>query len=297
MKNKKPFWLILKITLSLSLFAYVLYSRFNLSIFRELKFIGFWFFLLFINSLIITFFRVVKWDFLLKKFFRQKYSFKKNWHIILIGQFFAFFTPSRLGDLIRIKYTKKELGYKKSLAAVLADRVFDLGIMVILGLGGFVLWFPVFKFNWNIFFLILVSILVLSLSFFILFRKKILKKYQVLKKFFKKNFLSKNILVFALLTLVVWFLTYSQFFIAFLSLGVKTHFSSLFWLVSLAMIVIMLPISINGIGVREYIASALFPLLNIKPATALLCVWLVMLANSIFPALLGLISFLVKKKG
>ncbi len=290
---KKSLVYTLKILFGATLLFYVLRYKFNFSMFSEIKINLVFIALLMVNSLIITFFRTLKWGEIISRFFSKRYGFKKNWSVTLIGQFFAFFTPSRLGDFVKIRYIKKELGYKKSLAAAVIDRVFDVFVILFMAGIGLIYWKKAIEFSFNS--LIVLILLFLVAAATLVFVKSCPRYVKILSRFIKTKMKKKPAAEILLLTFIVWVLTYAQFYLASLSLNTAPNIVGLFALISIYTVGIMLPISINGIGVRESLSFLLFPLLGIKGEIGIIIAWLVMAANSIFPALIGYIYFVRTK--
>lgn len=286
----KRVFIALKILFGVSLFAYILIYKFDFGVFADIKFLWAWFVLMLANSTLIAFLRVKKWDILLVNFFKQKYRFGKNWKTIMVGQFFAFFTPSRLGDFIRINYTKKELGYKKSFLAVLIDRIVDLAIMAFLALSGLIYFRHEFVDMIQSLLGITFLILVAAIITVFLMKNKLMKFYRPMKRLMGNINIGKSI-SFLIIAFLVWVLTFSQFFFAFRVIGEEYSFIPVFLIASISMVAIMLPISVNGIGIREFVAITMFPLVVMDGERAVVALWIVMLANSVYPALLGFVSF------
>ncbi|MGM5482430.1 MAG: lysylphosphatidylglycerol synthase transmembrane domain-containing protein [Nanobdellota archaeon] len=290
-ENSKRYIVLLKIIFGLSLFSYIIAFKFDFTIFKTITFKWQWFMLMLLISTIIALLRTIKWGLLLKNYFNTTYKFHFNWKTIMTGQFFAFFTPSRLGDLIRIKYTKDQIGYKKSLIAVIIDRAADLFIMGFLALIGLIyFWEELIKNPKQL--IIILSLVFLGLGFFIYILRNKLRN--ILKPFFttiKKKSL-KNAYSFMLIAFLVWILTFSQFYIGFKTIDTNLSFIPVFLIAAVSMIAIMMPISINGVGVREFMAMTFFPIVMVNGEKAVVALWIVMAANSLYPAILGFISFI-----
>ena len=294
--NKKILFLV-KAALGLILF-YIVIEKFDLSIFREIKIVWSFFVITLINSLIITVLRGLKWGIILSHLYHQSFPIKRLFNLMLIGQFFAFFTPSRVGDLGRAKYLREDLGYKKSFASVILDKIFDIiAIGIFAAFGFFYMWeklIDLVKFHSTIAVPLICFFFILALFFCYIFREKLKKFYQALfdfeKKTDRKTF--SNILI---LSILIWFLTYFQFYLAVLMVKESVPIWDVISLASVYTVILFLPISINGIGIREGISTVLFPLIGIRIEIGVIIAWVVAINNSLFPAVLGYFSLLREK--
>lgn len=250
------------------------------------------------NSLIITALRGLKWDMILSQLDQQRFPFKRILNLMLIGQFFAFFTPARLGDFGRAGYIKDKLGYKKSFASVIIDKLFDLMVIGIFAAFGFLYMgaklMDLIKFHFTIAISIIGLLFVLTIFFGYIFREKLKGFYQILFDF-EKGGNKKIFFYILLLAIVIWFLTYFQFYLAVLMVNVSAPVVAVIALASVYTVILFLPISINGIGIREVTAAVIFPLINIRAEIGVIIVWIVAINNSLFPAVLGYLSLLHEK--
>lgn len=300
---KKNIIFAIKIIVGISLLFYIFKYKFDFKIIEDVSLNWKIFIILFINSILICVLRSIKWGVITKKLYSIEYGFKTNWHITLMGQFFAFFTPSRLGDLIRANYIKKEIGFKKSVLVVLYDRIVDILVILILFSLGTLYFYPklsLIAINNSINKIVLSGVVIILLVAVMIITFLILKKFKnKIKDMWDEVNLNKTpiLLIYLFpLTLMIWLLTYLQYYLAFIVLGVNINLIEIILMVSIITVIYLLPISINGVGVREYSSSALFPLIGIIPEIAIMAAWLEMLSNSIFPAFLGYISFTIYKR-
>ncbi|MBU0666498.1 MAG: lysylphosphatidylglycerol synthase transmembrane domain-containing protein [Nanoarchaeota archaeon] len=293
--DKKKVFSIFKILFGVIVFALILKYKFDFSVFTKLSFHWQYLAMMIVVSLIINVVRAWKWNIILTDVYKQKFSFSKIFRSTLVGQFFAFFTPSRLGDFIRAKHVKKELGYKKAISSLVIERASDVLIMLLFFLYGLlvlkdeILKYISLKENIWIFAIIIFACILV----WVIFHKKIhlfVKENFQLKHLKKPLFLTKLFLI----TLVVWFLTYVQFFFASKTLGVNLQLFLVLAIASIHAIILLLPITINGIGLREGSSLILFPLIGITSNVGIILAWLVALNNSLLPAILGYVTMMFK---
>jgi uncharacterized protein (TIRG00374 family) len=180
-----------------------------------------------------------------------------------------------------IFYLKRnKLSMSKSTIITLFDKIISLIIKALLGIIGVIF---ILK---NLDFLIIgVSILVIiSLLFLLLLfssdsfrnfiKKFILRKYSKifkgfskdLKKYIKNN--KKELFYNGIITLIKTTFETMILFILFLSFGQITNFISVLLIFSLlsVMSLILLPIGIQGMGIREALGILMYSTINIEPA-------------------------------
>ncbi|MCK4492313.1 MAG: flippase-like domain-containing protein, partial [Candidatus Altiarchaeales archaeon] len=247
-----------------------------------------------LNSLVITALRGLKWNLILSGLYHQRLSFTRIFNLMLIGQFFAFFTPARVGDLGRAKYLKDELGYKKSFASVIVDKIFDVIAIGVFAVLGFIYMCGALAGLVGFYLTALILFFVLASFFCYIFRGKLMEFHLMLSDFEKKTD-SKLFLEVFFLSMLIWFLTYLQFYFAVLMVNESASLLDVISLASVYTVILFLPISINGIGVREGASAVLFPLINIRMEVGVVIAWIVAINNSLFPAVLGYISLLREK--
>jgi len=216
-----------------------------------------------------------------------KSSFLNNLIITLVGLPFGTVTPGRVGDLVKV-YTlskKTSLSKIKGLAIGVIEKIIDffsLFILALVGIGALIIKGrinPVFLFL--LFFILLMAMLI----FFFLNKKyaeKILKiiyakmipsKY---KNQLQCNFddfyfglsiilRKKTLLIVPVgLAFLLWFNRILRIFILALALSLKIKFIYFFLFMPIIEVVGIMPITIMGLGTREYIYIFLFSLIGIS---------------------------------
>jgi len=195
--------------------------------------------------------------------------------LTFIGFFFSNFLPGSVGgDAVKLFYTAGKVPKTAGvLASILLDRI--LGVAALLAIAFFSL--P-FSFNipdirW-ISFIVLILFIVFFLTAFLFFTSKspsILKGIYKIRisdfgnkiKTFKDSIVlyrkAKNVLAYAFLIAVsiqIFIILVVYFVAIFLNFQIPFHYFLLF--VPLIQLIIFLPVSVNGIGIREWSFVMLF---------------------------------------
>ncbi len=221
----------------------------------------------------------------------------KLFQFYLIGMFFSLFLPSIVGgDFVKIFYVKKESNKSISyaLASIYLERACGFLFLILYGIFGALMFkmyitskeLPILlKLGLNkinivyipILFLILFIILNIIIFTSMLYKLaiKILDRFNLkhfsekisiiheATKIFRKNpsFLVVPLLISAV---NIFFVCVENYLIG-IGIGIKVSFYAYMIIVSLMATAVMLPISINGIGVRENVFVILFSLLAVDP--------------------------------
>jgi len=302
--------------LGIILFLYIL-SRINLSdMFLALKNIDLKYF--FIAVAIMFFspvFGILKWQEFIKA---QNYTvgFKTLCHFYFKGIFWGTVTPGKLGEFFKMKYlsTATPISKGRAFFTVLADRLVDLIILAIVGLIGAIYF--VFTGKIATFFIFLsVSFLLFLFLIYFLSKKGYLARFfkffiVVLEKFafkdkiefftedFFKGIKALNSLNSAKIIIYGLFYYISSVMICFflsLSLGFNIGFLNLFLIVAINLLILMIPVTILGIGTREAGFIFFLGIFAVKAPIAVAFSELNLLV-SLFLAIPGLILFLKDKK-
>ena len=230
----------------------------------------------------------------------------------MVGVFFNQLLPTTIGgDVARYQYTAAG-GRGAALSAVLLDRVFGtvaLMLFVIAGLalaqGHETLPQGVLR---PVAVLLIIGVLVLGFAFLLpgsalsLLRRGMLLLPRGARGPFEKilgafaAFHGRHDVAFAALawSLVLQCVVVGHYYVAGLALGIDVPLSAYVLVVPLATVVMALPISINGIGVREGILGYLLGLYGVDPSTSLVFAWVVY-AMLLGQGLLGGVVFAVFK--
>jgi uncharacterized protein (TIRG00374 family) len=213
-------------------------------------------------------FQVLRWQYLLQVWgIRQKYSNLFRW--TMTGLFLNNFLPGGLGgDAFRLySGTRNSENIENTAATIFYERILSYGALVIMGLISLVIRGQYFE--EDRLFLILLGSVFLGLTgiFFILaipgirnFLIRISQKYPFLQKMrlaewfdsfrFKVYHPGKLVVVF-LISLVIQFIDVFSYFLVAIALRLPVHLNELFLFVPLLNLAVLIPLSVNGIGIRE----------------------------------------------
>ncbi|MFQ5952898.1 MAG: lysylphosphatidylglycerol synthase transmembrane domain-containing protein [Candidatus Omnitrophota bacterium] len=230
----------------------------------------------------------LRW-YLIMRYMDMKVSLPVAVKCYMMGVFFNFFMPTAVGgDVFKAYYVSKNSEnsrIEKSLFSVFFDRY--LGLLVMLGAGGFFSLFldiriSGFPLSW-ILFTVLAGLFLLSV-FVTLFADKmdrLIEKIGFLKRnfsdTFKKisntlNIVKRNKKIFlgvVACTLGALVMISMMHYIFISKIGKINVFFPMLVFVPVAILVTMIPISINGIGLREIVYVTLFGTIDVNPAVSI----------------------------
>lgn len=278
MKKKKILFFIIRLIVTVIL-LYFIYHKIDLAYIKKiLSGANYWY--LFLSLLIFIFSNItgaIQWFFLLKSQRSNQLQFFSIIKLYLFSAFFNNFLLTNVGGDVVKSYKMIKWKYKKNIvfSSIIWDRFISLLILIIFSfLAGFVIFkksIILYSFFGFIFILLLIVLLIkkYNMGTLLLNLVNIIKHEKVnyfLKEFFAsfKIYLqrSKFITFFYLTSFLTQFLKiYLMVFIA-QALSLPLPFREIFFIIPIIGIVSALPISINGLGVREYIGSTLFMYLN-----------------------------------
>lgn len=295
--------------LGILIFVYLLIRINIVNILKELSSVNL--FLIFI-ALILTFLLLImqtfKW-FLIARKQKIGVGFGEAFKINLIGNFYGFITPSKLGSVIRVDYLKKYTkNIGKGIGNFVLDKILDISSLFFLA----ILFVSVFDFlPFKTGYLIFIFIIFIFGSF--IFMKK--ERAHFILKFFYKRFIPrklkknsrelfnsfyedfprKRFLFFVfLINLLTWLNIYLITYVIGLSLGIKLPFVYFLGILPISTLVAQIPITINGLGTREATMIGLFGLFGIGAAKVFSMSILSLFITGILPALIA--SFLIFRK-
>jgi len=220
--------------------------------------------------IITTLLRTYRW-YLLQQRVGKPLSYINLLRLNYIGHYFNTFLPTRLGsDVVKAYYLSKKHGITivNSSISVFTDRFLGIIAFVILnllslGIGYRQLpaWVILTTLSINLTLIILVLQSVNSLGFFenlfkrFEFSKKIKEAYHELKKLNLKKGLLSNLIILSLFAHLI-FVGYNFSFAHILNLDLS--FKAFFIYIPIIATIVLIPITINGLGFREYLIILLF---------------------------------------
>ncbi len=298
--------------------------------------VNFWFLLGSFGIMVLIFLlKTLRWHYILKRM-GVKIKWHKTLWLIFIGMFGAAITPSKVGDVIKAHYLSKWTGRSETDAffSAILDRITDLAAVAVYSLIAIPFFFDPLGnvVKWAVF----GGILIIAALAILMFNDKIVKLivtlFAKMKKPKKKQeslkesedeqsvklsanrvidkyyanlvFFSKTnyILIFSI-SFAIWLLLGLQASLLLVGMSSTTKLESVLLVmtgvVAIAAVVALIPISISGIGFREYTITLLaIYSLGILPEVALSVSFIQTLFNVFLPALIGggLLIFLRRKR-
>ena len=255
--------------------------------------------------------KIYVWDIILKEQ-KIKLNFYQLLKIYMIGYFYSSITPGFLGHLMRIPYIKEKTGepYGKLFVNIFIDTtVRTIAEYFIILIGAFIIFgsYP------EIFTILIVFFTIIGLILFYFIKKERGEKffYRLVKYFIPKKLkgslyrfidtfyndfpkLNRLIIPFVL-GLVVWILIFSQEYIVVYAMSVNIPYIYFLVLFPIANIAGYLPITIAGLGMREFTSIMIFSTFFSVAKEEILVFTLVgFLITDIFPGFLGFIFCLTE---
>lgn len=226
--------------------------------------------------------------------------------IWLMGFYLGSLTPGKVGDFSRTLFLSDnaKVNNGTSFFCVFIERILDLLSLALLGLFSLFILFGD-EYSSSLGFPLFILLMLLVLCSFAFLNSTL--NYQISRIFFRiipfslksslRNFYKdfqdtvkrvvgkkREIAIFFLLTILCYSLIFFQIFVLSLSLGFNITFLNYFFIVPLIIIVEALPISIIGIGVRDWTLILILEIYEILPEKAIsfsMCILFLALLDSI----------------
>jgi len=301
--------------IGIAIFIYLLIKLDVTKIFTEIKNMNInYFFIAFILILIYFIIQTLKWFVIAKK---QKINvpFLEAFKINLIGNFYGFITPSKIGSVMRADYLKKYGGDTgKGLSNFVVDKFLDLisllSLVIILGIifyGEKIIPHAYFGLILAIFAIMMLSFLffykkelskpVLKFIYEKLTPKKMKEKGKIIFESFYKDLPSLIFLFFIfIINLTAWIVNYLTIYFLGLSVGINIGFIPFLIILPISTLVAQLPITIDGFGTRELTMINLFALFEIEGVKVLSMSLLGILIANVIPAIIVMFILLFERK-
>jgi uncharacterized protein (TIRG00374 family) len=297
---------ILKILITIGLFFCLFKTKVPIhEVLQNIKNINFLYFVIAIFSIFLYYFIFsLRWRSLLTA---QKIDISKgrSYSYIIISFFFNNFLPSGLGmDIIRSAYAGGKENFEKALGASIMERVLGIIGMMLIGIIAILSWkrdfAKLYIYSVIILLILLIYYLLTSLKVSWLKEKllsiKFLNLGASIRNFYRafKTYKSKRKIVIRgigysiLLQLVVILI---NFFIA-KGLSLSIPLFALFAYIPLITVISLIPITINGLGLRETFYVIFFSSFNIAKSEAF-SISLLFFVASVIASCVGGIVFLV----
>lgn len=202
-------------------------------------------------------------------------SFNECFRWYYIGFFLNNFLPGSIGgDVGRVYFAGKKLGTQQAIASVTVERVFA-GIALALCSFAGILYFSVDDSPWMQIFIFVVILTAIYCFLFVrpfqnmvnrLANGKIKPFYDSVALYKQKKGTLIKLFVFSFLFQLCYILVSSFLFLA---MDVSVPFLAQIGFISLISILTMIPISINGLGIREGAYVLLFAMVGVAESTSL----------------------------
>jgi uncharacterized protein (TIRG00374 family) len=242
-----------------------------------------------------------------------------RWHLIInqqgfhypvgksFGAYMASFTiglitPGRIGEIARLYYLRQEneIDFIPAFRTVVVDRIFDLGMLVLLGFAALLFYASIGISN---------PYLAIGIAFLVFFTGLLLTNW-LLKRIIKiKRFAENQIIQFVYscvseavnlqslklwaITLIAYLAFYGAIALIFLSLGIQMPLADIALILSVVGLATILPFSFAGFGTREMSLVFLLSYYSISSEIALSFSLLQFTAFFLWGGLIGLIFWLL----
>ncbi|WP_437810551.1 lysylphosphatidylglycerol synthase transmembrane domain-containing protein [Sorangium sp. So ce1078] len=225
--------------------------------------------------------KVVRWDALLRAR-GIVYPLRRAWSAYLTSLYVGMLTPGRVGDLLRIRYLRHDLGvpYAEGLATVVMDRLCDLYVLAAFVAVGVARYSAVIAgqlawLTWGGIALTVLAPLVLLIPglaerVLLAVSRKIAKdpadgaEPGAASRFLValRAHVGRGLLFTLPVTVATFVVNFVQGYLIARALGISLSLFDVTCLLAIANLLGLLPISIAGVGVREFFFSLVFPTLG-----------------------------------
>ncbi|HOI31927.1 MAG: lysylphosphatidylglycerol synthase transmembrane domain-containing protein [Bacteroidales bacterium] len=211
-------------------------------------------------------------------------------------------TPGRIGEIARLYYLRQdcEIDFLTSFRTIIIDRIFDLGVLVMLAIAG--LFYYTGLLENNIYLAVIVGIAIffigLVLSTLVI---QFLKKSTKLNKNQFLNFIDlslkqsidlKSVKLWGI-TLLAYLAFYGALALIFLAVGIQLKIVDIALIFSVVSLATLLPISWAGFGTREVSLVYLLSFYQVPAETAITFSLLQFGAFFLFGGIIGLVFWLL----
>ena len=236
-----------------------------------------------IISLLKIFLQYTNWSMFLKLNPESRLTFSQKITSFFVGISFRMISPGGVGVYGRMLYLP--IGKKDSFLAITYEKMIQGWCIIFLGSLASSLYFTELSF-W---FKFIIPLLALSLPFIILLIFPLKKKYYSYFQQYRLTLIPALVIQIATNLLTIF-----QYMI-FLSNYTEFRFLDAFKSVPLVQAGNLLPITISGLGIREYLAVQVYPGLGISAELAVSCSLIVFSLSNLLPAFAGIIFLLFKR--
>lgn len=233
-----------------------------------------------LNGLVVHL-KVVRWRLLLARS-GYRYPLGRAWLAFLASAYVALLTPGRVGDVLRVRYLKRDLGvpYAEGLASVVMDRFCDLYVLAAFVAGAAVHFAPVLapELRWATWVCVAATALgplvlllrgpqerVLGGAFRALDARlgagNLEDGFHRFSKALRAN-LGGSLGLTLPISVLAFLVNYAQGAMIAAAMGIDVSFVDVSGLLAIASLLGLLPITLSGVGVREALFAVVFPALG-----------------------------------
>lgn len=247
---KKNIKFILRFFVTLSLISYLLINVDFDKLWDILSEVNI--FLFFISSflyIVSSYISTLRWKLFISS--NADITLNRLFSLYMIGCFFNIFLPGIMGgDVIKIILMRKKTGLKEAISSVFLERYMGFLALLILGISFFVIFYKKMPENWTIYLIPTIFIIFLLGTVFLYFLGRISFLKDLREYIFKTG--RKLFLQAFFYSLFVQILVMISVYIVFWSLNISINFYEIVIYLPIIIILTTLPISISGLGVREW---------------------------------------------
>ena len=272
---KKIYKFSIKYVLGISLLLLLIYKVGLSSIISVLKELNWYYIPLVIVTWICLFILGTLNIAILLKPLKKKINKLKLFSYYILSWSFGLFIPGKIGEFALVYFLKKEkLDIAKGLVISLIDKIITIFSLMMISSFGLLMYLK-FSIAIKLILLMVAIFIILIVLIFSNFSRNIIKKYilrkyaikfknfsNILKTYFKKH---KTVLFLNLLvTFLKWIVSALGILLLFNALDQAVPFIHVFLLNAVVTIIALIPITANGLGIKEYSAVYLFSLIGIN---------------------------------
>jgi len=312
MKNKKTFLSIIKAIISISLLLFIILNMNWSDVSKNLKNANYYYLSITIVLFIIERSEITyKWNLLIRAR-GITISFGRLLMINLIGSFWGLFIPSSLGtDVARGYYLAKNNAEKSiSISSVFVDRILGVFSIFFLALISVIFAGDLFsKYNIKFYVFLFSTILIVLFYFFqrkettqilerFLIKISYKKLYEIISKLHKsileyKKY-PKTLLLSFFFTLMAHATRVLIFYFVALSFNISVPLIYFFFFIPLVTLVLMIPISIGGLGIGEGAFIAFFSIVGVSLSNCITMAFTNSILNTLFTLSGGIVYLFYK---
>ena len=243
-----------------------------------------------------------------------QYNLKDSFIVYLAGIYVGIVTPGRLGEFLKAVYLKSDKGISlsKGMSSVLVDRLFDLYLLIILGLIGIWKFDILGKLSNTSLFLLIIFVLfpliilnkqlmgkVIGLIYKFVIKKKAQLRDKIEERFEDfyngiNQLINLKLIFSAFLTCLSYSVFFIQCYLIAIAMGISINFITITLFMAISNLISFIPISISGLGTRDAILIYLFSLIDLNPELAVSYAFLVFITFFVCGGLMGGVAWLIR---